>query len=46
MISSPTNTPNESKEHTRSSFTLHTKDLRQLYGNFLFDKCISEIYIT
>jgi len=44
MISSPTNTPNESKEHTRSSFTLHTKELRQLYGNFLFDKCISEIY--
>jgi hypothetical protein len=44
MISSPTNTPNEIKQHTRSSFTLHSKELRNLGGKKLFDTCISDIY--
>lgn len=43
FITSPTNTPNEFKIHTRSSFSLHTKNLRDLSNNFKHDTCISNI---
>ena len=44
MITSPTNTPNEKKEHTRSSFTLHTKNLREIQNKNIYDICISDLY--
>ena len=44
MLSSPTNTPNETKVHTRSSFTLHTKDLRKSQNKNIYDICISDLY--
>ena len=44
FITSPTNTPNESKEHTRSSFTMNAKTIRDLSGNYKYDKCINKIY--
>ena len=43
LITSPTNTPDENKLHARSSFTLHTKNLRDM-NNHKFDICISKIY--
>ena len=45
FIISPTNTPNVVKTHTRSSFSLHTQNLRELSQNYKKDICISDIYI-
>lgn len=44
LITSPTNTPNESKQHTRSSFTMNSKTIRDLSKQFHYDICIDEIY--
>lgn len=44
FITSPTNTPNVVKQHTRSSFTLHTKTLRDLSKKYIYDICINNIY--
>jgi hypothetical protein len=44
FITSPTNTPNETKEHTRSSFTMNAKTIRDLSGVYKYDKCIDKIY--
>lgn len=44
LIISPTNTPNIVKTHTRSSFTLHTKNIRELKNVSKDDVCISSIY--
>tara|TARA_E500000178_G_scaffold346437_1_gene398064 strand:+ start:807 stop:2885 length:2079 start_codon:yes stop_codon:yes gene_type:complete len=43
LINSPTNTPYEIKEHTRSSFTMHIRDLREINNLNKLDKCITEI---
>ena len=44
FISSPTNTPDQKKTHTRSSFTMHIKNIRDLSNKYIYDKCISDIY--
>lgn len=44
FITSPTNTPNETKEHTRSSFTMNAKTIRDLSGKYKYDVCIDNIY--
>ena len=44
FIYSPTNTPNKIKDHTRSSFTMHTKNIRDMSKKYLYDICISNIY--
>lgn len=43
LIYSPTNTPYMYKEHTRSSFTLLSKDYRSLHKNTTLDTCITSI---
>lgn len=42
LINSPTNTPYLVKEHTRSSFTMQIRDLREINGLNKIDKCITE----
>lgn len=44
LIYSPTNTPHMKKEHTRSSFMLHTMDLRRINNSNSNDVCINTIY--
>jgi hypothetical protein len=44
LITSPTNTPNETKEHTRSSFTMNSKTIRDLSKQYPYDICIDDIY--
>lgn len=44
FVYSPTNSPNIVKQHTRSSFTLHTKTLREMSNIDKYDINISEIY--
>ena len=46
LITSPTNTPNVVKQHTRSSFTLQTKNMRDLSKKYIHDINISNIYNT
>lgn len=41
LINSPTNTPYLYKEHTRSSFTMQIRDLREIYNLNKMDKCIT-----
>ena len=43
LIYSPTNTPFMFKEHTRSSFTLLSKDYRSLHKKMCLDTCITSI---
>ena len=44
LIYSPTNTPYMEKLHTRSSFVLHTMDLRRINNINISDTCIDKIY--
>ena len=44
LIYSPTNTPYMKKVHTRSSFVLHTMDLRRINNISASDICIDKIY--
>lgn len=44
LIYSPTNTPHMKKKHTRSSFILHTMDLRRINNLDNKDTCIDKIY--
>ena len=44
LIYSPTNTPYMNKIHTRSSFVLHTMDLRRINNINISDTCIDKIY--
>lgn len=44
LIYSPTNTPYMKKVHTRSSFVLHTMDLRRINNINRLDICIDKIY--
>ena len=46
LINSPTNTPYEVKQHTRSSFTMHIRDLRETNNLHSLDKCITELINT
>jgi len=44
LIHSPTNTPHEKKEHTRSSFVLNIRDQRYIEQIDTYDCCITDIY--
>ena len=44
LIYSPTNTPHIKKVHTRSSFVLHTMDLRRINKQDEKDICINKLY--
>ena len=42
LFNSPTNTPHETKLHTRSSFTMQIRDLRAINNLNKFDRCITD----
>ena len=44
FITSPTNVPNKNLTHARSTFSLHTKNLRDLSNKYPHDVCINNIY--